>query len=86
MHTLARDQEVVSSVLGVSAQSETIPSREHLENKLQEFRSRFKDDIIPKPPHWGGYLLTPTTVEYWQGGAHRLHDRIQYFLRSRILD
>ena len=62
----------------VSEQSETIPSREYLEEQLQYYQQRFEGVPIPRPKHWGGYLLTPTRVEFWQGGPNRLHDRIQY--------
>lgn len=66
----------------VSEQSEVIPSREYLEKQLQVFESRFSDREIPRPPHWGGYLLSPERVEFWQGGPDRLHDRIQYTYRG----
>lgn len=66
----------------VSEQSEVIPSREYLEKQLQVFESRFSAKEIPRPPHWGGYLLSPEQVEFWQGGPDRLHDRIQYTYRG----
>lgn len=62
----------------VSAQSELIPSRQFLEQELKRFTDRFEGQEIPRPPHWGGYLLTPIRVEFWQGGKDRLHDRILY--------
>lgn len=62
----------------VSAQSEAIPSRDYLEDQLKSFESKFEGKDIPRPPHWGGYLLTPERVEFWQGRENRLHDRIQY--------
>ncbi len=66
----------------VSAQSETIPSRKYLEDELERYTERFANQEIPRPPHWGGYLLTPTSVEFWQGGKNRLHDRILYSARE----
>ena len=66
----------------VSEQSETIPSREYLEEQLTICESRYKDQDIPRPPHWGGYHLMPISVEFWQGGPNRLHDRIQYSLSN----
>jgi len=66
----------------VSEQSETIPSREYLEEQLAICESRYKDQDIPRPPHWGGYHLMPISVEFWQGGPNRLHDRIQYSLSN----
>jgi pyridoxamine 5'-phosphate oxidase len=68
----------------VSAQSDTIPSRQFLEEQLEVYQIRFRDQEIPRPPHWGGYLLTPAEVEFWQGGPNRLHDRIQYSANQHI--
>ncbi len=62
----------------VSHQSEEIPSREYLAAKLDELNARFKGQEIPPPPFWGGYRVSPSRVEFWQGGAARLHDRIVY--------
>jgi pyridoxamine 5'-phosphate oxidase len=68
----------------VSEQSKTIPSRDYLEEQLKQFQARFEDKDIPRPPHWGGYLLTPEQVEFWQGGEDRLHDRIQYTMNQDL--
>jgi len=62
----------------VSEQSKAIPSRDYLEEQLKDCQSRFEGKDIPRPAHWGGYLLTPERVEFWQGGEDRLHDRIEY--------
>ncbi len=70
----------------VSEQSEPIPSRDYLEAQLKVYETRYKEHDIPRPTHWGGYLLTPVRVEFWQGGPHRLHDRIQYSLNNEHWD
>jgi pyridoxamine 5'-phosphate oxidase len=61
-----------------SAQSSPIASREVLENELRAMEERFGDGDVPLPPFWGGFRVKPETVEFWQGGSHRLHDRFEY--------
>jgi pyridoxamine 5'-phosphate oxidase len=62
----------------VSNQSDAIASRKLLMQKLEEIRTRFRNGEIPLPSFWGGFRVVPETIEFWQGGAARLHDRFLY--------
>lgn len=61
-----------------SIQSRVLDNRESLEKKVKELEARFKGHTVPRPSNWGGFYLSPTTIEFWQGMEHRLHDRIRY--------
>jgi pyridoxamine 5'-phosphate oxidase len=70
----------VSSQLGAwaSAQSQVVPDREQLERQFEEARERFGEVNVPLPSNWGGYIVVPHTIEFWQGQRSRLHDRFRY--------
>lgn len=61
-----------------SKQSETLPSRAVLEERVRDVKERFADGDIPLPPFWGGYRIAPESIEFWQGRADRLHDRLVF--------
>jgi len=61
-----------------SPQSRPLASRTELDQHLDEVEARFADAEVPRPPHWGGYVVEPEEVEFWQGRIGRLHDRFRY--------
>ena len=61
-----------------SPQSRPVATREELDAMLAEVERRFEGGEVPRPEHWGGYVLRPQTIEFWQGRVGRLHDRFRY--------
>ena len=65
-----------------SPQSRAIPHRNIIELNYQKYQEEFSQIDIPRPPHWGGYLVQPTSIEFWQGRSSRMHDRILFTLED----
>ena len=67
-----------------SLQSQPLPDRALFDARVAEYEARFADTPVPRPPHWGGYLLVPDLIEFWYGARFRLHERVRYVLRDGL--
>ena len=65
-------------------QSSVIPSKDYLIKKFNSLILEFKGKDIPRPDNWGGFIISPTEFEFWQGGENRLHDRIRYMIDDNL--
>jgi len=65
-----------------SDQSESVPSRNYLDERLASFEKQYENKEIPRPKHWGGILVKPISMEFWQGRPNRMHDRIRFTLQE----
>ena len=61
-----------------SLQSQNLPSRQSFDERVARYEHEFEGRDVPRPPHWGGYLVEPDTVEFWYGAEFRLHERVRW--------
>lgn len=82
------DSRPLGSRLGaiVSNQSEVIPNHQVLEDAINKLEKEATEDTVKRPDNWGGFVVKPVSIEFWQGRANRLHDRIRYTLTEDGLD
>uniref|UniRef100_A0A4W4EKF0 pyridoxal 5'-phosphate synthase n=1 Tax=Electrophorus electricus TaxID=8005 RepID=A0A4W4EKF0_ELEEL len=74
-HSRPRDSQIGAVV---SRQSTVIPDREYIRQQYADMEEKYKDSEVPKPDYWGGYIVKPFVIEFWQGQTNRLHDRIVF--------
>ncbi|XP_028845470.1 pyridoxine-5'-phosphate oxidase [Denticeps clupeoides] len=74
-HSRPKSSQIAAAV---SRQSSAVPDRQYLRQKNAELEEKFKDGPVPMPDYWGGYVVKPHTIEFWQGQTNRLHDRIVF--------
>ncbi|MEO5623705.1 MAG: pyridoxamine 5'-phosphate oxidase [Dokdonella sp.] len=63
-----------------SLQSQPLSNRDEFDTRIAQIETRFAGVPVPRPPHWGGYVLAPDRIEFWYGAAFRLHERMRYFV------